>query len=382
MKLQSIKILCILVSISLICMHSFAASADHKLGQIGNNFLPWLGQQAGRNHVVSVVPMDVDFEDEKSAQEQDVRDLFLTRIRNGDLAGVRALYDANPTSIDVDPISEDGDYKELPLYLAIHKGHQNIVDWFLEKDPRLLSKQSTYKTPKGEVDYLLSPVYYALWCKQFGIMSRLYAKGADVHTTRAVSSERVSEGMSLLGFAAIQCDSDALKFLIHSLEWDVNSLGEDGNSALIHSFSSGSEIPFRFLLSVPGIDLNLKNRDGLTPLLFCVKNYDIYWRSLIHIRALIKRGADFSIAGTNLRYPKTPLQIATELFEKLEEDQNRNQAYNRRNNPFYVPTEKEIIENLREELSLVVVLFFLEGVEEGSRYAKKYPERTIPEDRR
>ena len=100
---------------------------------------------------------------------------------------------------------------------------------------------------------------------------------------------------------AAQGDTALPLFLFMKMGLDINSRDKRGSTALHWACYSQSETAIAYLQAW-NPDVNIKDREGYSPLHLAVKNVDAV-ESCRPVRALLIKGADINIRDNKLRLP-------------------------------------------------------------------------------
>lgn len=177
---------------------------------------------------------------------------LIAAARTGDVRIVRYLVEAG-----ADPnMWIDYDAYMSPLSAAVYEGHQEVCNYLL---PLI--------TDPEEIEY------------------------AERDLPKAVIRKQRRENQSLQKFfdAVLDSDTNTVRELV-TQGLDINSLNEDGSTAVHCAVASGNVRMIKLLAEL-GADLNRLNEAGETPLMSAIGIYAFQARAL---RTLIRAGADLN----------------------------------------------------------------------------------------
>ena len=201
-------------------------------------------------------------------------------------------------------IEKGANYKEKIegnslLHLAVEKGHKTLISLYL--DYAILIDE------KGENNE--TPLFWAVKKGNFEITKFLISKGANPNLANITGDTPLTVSVSRM-------DLDTTRFLLDKGA-DINVINEIGNTLLIEASkgnhtSKKNSIEMITLLLKYGLNINSKNIYGNTAL-----SYALNRRNQIHIKYLLKNGADINIVDSmgNTILHKIVLYA---LFERLK----------------------------------------------------------------
>ena len=220
--------------------------------------------------------------------------------------GMEYLFDANKphfnvwlTLDDIDiGVPNDDDTIDIftpyvkspatPLYYAALCGFHNLVKDLITKNPRDVN---------ADGGYYVRPLVAALARGHFQAADLLRHSGADLHA-------RGEDGTHPLHAAAYSGNLEVIRKIIDYDPTYINVREEAGNTPLHWAslgdhFNGGSVL--RLLLD-HGVDINMQNRSGWTPL-----HLASHYRALEVVRLLLEHGADVEVKDND---GQTALQVA------------------------------------------------------------------------
>ena len=219
--------------------------------------------------------------------------------------GMECLFDADKphfnvwrTLFDIDTrpkinatfhwFAPNGKSPASPLYYAALCGFQNLVKHLIIKNPKDVNVNG---------GYYVRPLVAALAGEHFQTADLLHHNDADLHVQGGF-------GMTPLHAAAFSGNLKVVRILIKYHPADINARDEDGSTPLVwasigHNFKDGSVL--RFLLQ-HGADINMRDPFGGTPLFMASIS-----GALEVVRLLLERGADVDARRND---GKTAMQVA------------------------------------------------------------------------
>lgn len=183
-------------------------------------------------------------------------EFYQRRIERIDGRLIKALEDGNLTLFDIllelvdvnarspNP-NEDG---ACPIHIAALKANKVALE-------KLLKKGASIETTDKEG---LTPIFYAVQSKSMEIFEFLIEKGANMFHVE-------KQGRTLFYWAASLGRIEMLDILINA-GLDPNATTKLGRTALSKSAWNGNTKVIKYLLSIPTIDIELKDTRGRTPL--------------------------------------------------------------------------------------------------------------------
>jgi ankyrin repeat protein len=201
-------------------------------------------------------------------------------IQKGDLLSLQKLKEEG---VDLDSRDEKG---RTPLMLAIQTGRLPLVEYLLENSPSIHSVDSEDKTAlhyavlSGRMDILervlnykpyleakenrnLSPIGLCIFTKNFKCVELLHQAGAKLN------SFQTFQYYPLLHYAFLNRQESILKYL---MEASPNLEMKDAEGlTLIHKIVQSGDVNFLKLLSQYKLNLEIKNSNGESPLVFALE---------------------------------------------------------------------------------------------------------------
>ena len=110
------------------------------------------------------------------------------------------------------------------------------------------------------------------------------------------------KNMSVMHKAALDNNTELIKFLNEKLGVDLKHTDMDGNTPMHFACSGGAEKVIEQLIGL-GSDLKCVNNEGSTPLHLLITNADKLTNANT-IEAMLKNGADRNITNHNNKKPK------------------------------------------------------------------------------
>lgn len=157
---------------------------------------------------------------------------------------------------DVNVTTDSGD---TPLHIAVGARYQEGIELLLKHGakPDAVNKTGT------------TPLYLAIESMQEEIASRLFA----THPVNLLHKN--CRDRHVLHLLAKTGNIDLTNRIIHTLINSVNDMDDTGSTPLWLAIQFNQPQMVRFLAAIPEVDVNKKNKEGDTPLLFALKNPDL-----------------------------------------------------------------------------------------------------------
>jgi ankyrin repeat protein len=182
--------------------------------------------------------------------------------------------------------AKDSQYGRTPLLWAATNGYKVIINLLLEKGADIKSKDNIGQTP-------------LLWAAKNGheaIVKLLLEKGANVEPKDKIIDWTPLSRAAQKGYEAI-----IVKLLLATEGIDVDLKDKYGRTPLLWAAANGHEAVVKLLLATEGIDVDLKDKYGRTPL---------SWAAANGHKAIIKLLLPKGNARTEDTVGRTPLSFA------------------------------------------------------------------------
>ncbi|XP_046543662.1 ankyrin repeat domain-containing protein 50-like [Haliotis rubra] len=229
-------------------------------------------------HIIIIIYTSIDekqnYTEESPQHKIDMLETFvnsrlLEACRKGNLSRVRLILSKGLVDIN----SRDEKHGRTPLMVAAHGGHCEIFDFLMSKGANM-----------SDVDYDCKNVLH--WA----------CKGGHVDMVeRVLPQYGVVKGKEIppLLHAAWSGYSDVLEFLVCTGS-NVSQVDVKGNNALHYASLCGHMAVLKYIVSQASVDVNSRNKDGLTPLMMAASsgNRDVF-------DFLASMGANASYVGDN-----------------------------------------------------------------------------------
>ncbi|MCA0971366.1 ankyrin repeat domain-containing protein [Halobacillus litoralis] len=199
-----------------------------------------------------------------------------------------------------------GELKEDPFLLSLHYESPNVAQWLLEKEYHCLcskEKQITFLESAALMNQhaLLMNMVHDIPFTKKDLTNALYraTSSCDILVVKILLDEGavIGEGVFSPLIQAIEMNNrDVAIFLIHETK-ATQSIDEDGWSLLHHVASAGRDQELLQYLIYKGLDLNLQDKRGRTPLMHAVLSVELDGDNFFSkiSNTLVERGADSNI---------------------------------------------------------------------------------------
>jgi ankyrin repeat protein len=202
---------------------------------------------------------------ESSPSVQQLRNLFLTAARTGDVRTLKDVAEAFPKDLDIKLGSTTA------LQAAVTRKHPQAVTALL---------QAGASPNVKDMDGVSSPMHEAAQNNDTFVLIQLIHKGGQVNLSGLHGTP-----------AQFAVDANAVKTLAVLLTHGAAALkfDDDGHTLLHRAARKGRAESLDLLLS-KDLDINARNRDGQTPLMVAVQEGKVAC-----VRTLLERGADYRL---------------------------------------------------------------------------------------
>lgn len=246
-----------------------------------------------------------------------------------------------------DDINEFGAH-HCPLTLAIQRNNRKIIDFLLEQDSIKVNAQPspTYNTPlleaaqNGYIDIInlllendanpnqignyqkVTPFWLLLHANEqedydFDAIEMLFPTSTEA-IQKASKNSHWDDGHLNILMLACKWHSNLIKPIMEKSHYliDINSKSQHSWTALHFAVSMQNETPLaqfddiKYILSIPGIDINIQNKYDQTPLDIFEEHFDANLERHLDIQALLlSKGAKNGVAH---------VQIVHDRFDTIE----------------------------------------------------------------
>ena len=306
----------------------------------GDGFTPFLARLAdvGGEDYINILGLFLDGKDGKQRADLAIPASDATiypgytglhiaaQLDRGDVIDLLVKNKANVNALVVSDTAKRG---YTPLLLAAETGHERQVRRLLDKraDPSintpnntsalsLAAKSGNFESVKALINKLnnvnipnadgTTPLMYACRTDKLNIVRLLLEQGAEVN-------HQANNGITPLMTASYYNNLAIIQELLRAGA-NVNLRATTGVNALMLSMNSGASLPVAQTLLNAGVEVDVEDSEGRTPLFFAVhyKKYDI-------IRELLRRGADPShtVRGQTIAAYARTRGLPAEILEAL-----------------------------------------------------------------
>lgn len=214
----------------------------------------------------------------------------------------------------------DDEWKEQKvLYEAILKNDTKAVEAILEKNPSFANKQIKYHN---------LPILDAAQAGALNVLKVLVEKGADIKKLEPETGNTALHIASTCRSLNKENREALYDYLINEKKINVNTKNKDGVTPFLYSFTFSRFAP-PIKLGLDNIevfgkfkaDLDAQDKAGKTALNFLVTSFQIRdpatpnFKTLDMAKALIEKGADVNIADNNKRTPLVSFLLHTQKVD-------------------------------------------------------------------